>query len=101
LLGLELSHKTWGCLDEVPCRDSLEVLVGELFSLVALVVEVLGKLLLHHGELEVELYKPSEFDLIFRKGLGHVVEHPVDFQVVVYLGVVLLCFLHEGGEHHS
>jgi hypothetical protein len=55
----------------------------------------LGQLLLRRGELECELGESSEFDLIFRKGCGHIVEHPVDFQVVVGAGIVLLRFFHE------
>jgi hypothetical protein len=70
--------------------------VGKALGFVTLMFNVLGQSLLRCGELERELGEPSEFDLIFRKGLGHVVEHPVDFQVVVGSGIVLFGFLHEG-----
>jgi hypothetical protein len=94
-LGLELPHKIGGGLDEVARGYRLEVLSGKLISFVSLMVKALGQLLLRRGELECELGESSEFDLILRKGLGHVVEHPVDFQVVVGARIVLLCFLHE------
>jgi hypothetical protein len=91
-LGLKLPHKIGGGLDEVARGDCLEILLGKLISFVSLVVKVLGQPLLHCGELECELGESSEFDLILRKGLGHIVEHPVDFQGA---RIVLLCFLHE------
>jgi hypothetical protein len=95
-LGLELPHKIGGGLDEVAGGYRLKVLLGESISFVSLMVKALGQLLLRRGELECELRESSEFDLIFRKGLGHIVEHPVDFQVVVGTGVVLFCLFHEG-----
>jgi hypothetical protein len=95
-LGLELPHEIRGGLDEVAGGYRLKVFLGESVSFVSLIIKALGQLLLCRGELECELGESSEFDLIFRKGLGHVVEHPVDFQVVVGTGVVLFCLFHEG-----
>jgi hypothetical protein len=98
-LGLELPHEIGGGLDEVARVYRLEVFLGEPISFVLLMVNALGQLLLHRGELEHELGESSEFNLIFRKGLGHIVEHSVDFQVVVGARIILLCFLHECCKH--
>jgi hypothetical protein len=95
-LGLELPHEIRGSLDEVAGGDCLKVFLGKSVSFVSLIIKALGQLLLRRGELECELGESSEFDLIFRKGLSHVVEHPVDFQVVVDVGIILFCLFHEG-----
>jgi len=97
-LGLELPHELGGCLNEMSNWDAFEVLLREAASFVLLMDDMLNKVLLGSGELEGELSDSSEFDLVLRKGLGHVVEHPVDFQVVVGVEVVSFCFAHEAVE---
>jgi hypothetical protein len=96
-----LPHEIRGGLDEVAGGYRLKVFLGEPFSFDPLMVKAFGQLLLCRGELECELRESSELLLVFRKGLGHVVEHPVDFQMVVGAGIVLFCLFHEGLERGS